>query len=49
MVRHKQGELPLLSDDRKEQLQALAQNSDSQIDYSDIPALDQGVLDKINS
>jgi uncharacterized protein (DUF4415 family) len=40
MVRHKQGELPPLTDEQKAELKALAEKPDSEIDYSDIPPLD---------
>jgi len=39
-VRYKQGELPSLTEERKAELQALADQPDSDIDYSDIPPLD---------
>lgn len=39
MVRYKQGELPPLTEERKAELKALADMSDSGIDYSDIPPL----------
>jgi uncharacterized protein (DUF4415 family) len=38
-VRYKQGELPPLTEERKAELKALANMSDSDIDYSDIPPL----------
>ena len=41
VVRYKQGELPPLTDERKAELKALAEKPDSEIDYSDIPALDE--------
>lgn len=40
MVRHKQGELPSLTKSRKAELKALAARPDSEINYSDIPQLD---------
>lgn len=40
MVRYKQGELPPLTEERKAELKALAEMPDSEIDYSDIPPLD---------
>lgn len=40
MVRYKQSELPPLTDKRKAELLALAARPDSEIDYSDIPKLD---------
>lgn len=40
MVRVKQGELPPLTEARKAELKALAARPDSEIDYSDIPPLD---------
>lgn len=36
-VRYKQGELPQMTEERK----ALAERPDSEIDYSDIPPLDE--------
>lgn len=42
MVRYKQSELPPLTEDRKAELKALAMKPDSDIDYSDIPPLDEG-------
>jgi uncharacterized protein (DUF4415 family) len=39
-VRYKQGELPQLTEKRKAELKALAEKPDSEIDYSDIPKLD---------
>ena len=39
MVRYKQGESPDLTETRKAELKALAARPDSDIDYSDIPAL----------
>ena len=41
MVRYKQGELPPLTEERKAELRALADMPDSEIDYSDIPPLDE--------
>jgi uncharacterized protein (DUF4415 family) len=41
MVRYKQGELPPLTEERKAALKALAERPDSEIDYSDIPPLDE--------
>jgi uncharacterized protein (DUF4415 family) len=40
MVRVKQGELPPLTETRQAELKALAARPDSEIDYSDIPPLD---------
>ncbi|MDP2107530.1 MAG: BrnA antitoxin family protein [Rhodocyclaceae bacterium] len=40
MVRHKQGVLPPLTEVRQAELKALANRPDSEIDYSDIPPLD---------
>lgn len=40
MARFKQGELPPLSEERKAQLKALSERPDSEIDYSDLPKLD---------
>lgn len=41
MARYKQGELPPLTEEREAELTALAQRPDSEIDYSDIPPLDE--------
>lgn len=41
MVRYKQGELPPLTEERQAELQALAERPDSEIDYSDLPPLDE--------
>ena len=41
MVRHKQGELPPLTEGRRAELKALAEKPDSEIDYSDIAPLDE--------
>lgn len=41
MVRFKQSELPQLTEERKAELKTLAQKPDSEIDYSDISALDE--------
>jgi len=41
IVRFKQGELPPLSEARKAELRALADLPDSDIDFSDIPPLDE--------
>ena len=41
MVRYKQSELPPLTEERKAKLRALAELPDSEIDYSDIPPLDE--------
>jgi uncharacterized protein (DUF4415 family) len=41
VVRYKQGDLPPLTEERKAELKALAEMSDSEIDYSDIPPLDE--------
>ena len=41
MVRYKQGELPPLTEERQAELKALAERPDSEIDYSDIPPLDE--------
>jgi uncharacterized protein (DUF4415 family) len=40
-VRYKQGKLPPLTEKRKAELKALAEKPDSEIDYSDIPPLDE--------
>ena len=40
MVRHKRGELPSLTEERKAELKALAKRPDKEIDYSDIAPLD---------
>ena len=39
-VRYKQGELPPLSEERKAELKALSEMPDGEIDYGDIPPLD---------
>lgn len=44
MVRYKRGELPALTEERKAELKALAEQPDSEIDYSDIPPLDEDFL-----
>lgn len=44
MVRYKRGELPALTEERKAELKALAEQPDSEIDYSDIPPLDKDFL-----
>jgi uncharacterized protein (DUF4415 family) len=41
MVKAKQGELPPLTAKRKAELKTLAERPDSEIDYSDIPPLDE--------
>lgn len=41
VVRYKQGELPPLTEKRKAELRALARRPDSEIDFSDIPPLDE--------
>jgi uncharacterized protein (DUF4415 family) len=41
MVRYKRSELPPLTDERKAELKALADKPDSEIDYSEIPPLDE--------
>ncbi len=41
MVRYKQGELPLLTEERQAELKVLAEQPDDKIDYSDIPPLDE--------
>jgi uncharacterized protein (DUF4415 family) len=40
MVRYKQSELPPLTEERKSELKVLCEQPDSEIDYSDIPPLD---------
>lgn len=40
MVRYKRGELPPLTDERKAELRELANRPDDDIDFSDIPPLD---------
>ena len=39
-VRYSQGKIPSIAPDRRAELKALAQRPDSNIDYSDIPPLD---------
>jgi len=46
MVRYKQGEVPPLTAAEQAELKALAQRSDSEIDCSDIPELDDGFLQR---
>jgi len=41
MVRYKRGELPPISEQRQAELRALAARPDSEIDFSDIPPLDE--------
>jgi len=41
MVRYKRDDLPLLTEERKSEIEALAERPDSEIDYSDIPPLDE--------
>ncbi len=41
MVRYKLSELPPLTEARKAELKALSEMPDSEIDYSDIPPLDE--------
>jgi uncharacterized protein (DUF4415 family) len=41
VVRYKQSELPPLTEARKAELKALAERPDSEINYSDIPPLDE--------
>ena len=41
MARYRQNELPRMSEERKAELKALAENPDSEINYSDIPPLDE--------
>lgn len=41
MVRYKQGKLPPLTEERRAELKALAEQRDDKIDYSDIPPLDE--------
>ncbi|MDR2016736.1 MAG: BrnA antitoxin family protein [Burkholderiales bacterium] len=41
MVRYKQNELPPVSEGSKAELKALAKKPDKEIDYSDIPPLDE--------
>lgn len=40
MVRYKKSDLPLLTEERKAELKALSESPDSEIDYSDLPPLD---------
>jgi len=46
MVRYKRGELPPLTEAEKAELRALAQRPDSEIDYSDIPPLDDAFWER---
>lgn len=41
MVSYKQSDLPPLTEERKAELKALAERPDSEIDFSDIPPLDE--------
>ena len=41
MVRVKRSELPSITEDRKAELRSLAERPESEIDYSDIPPLDE--------
>ena len=41
MVRVKRDELPPIAEERKTELKALSERPDSEIDYSDIPPLDE--------
>ncbi len=41
IIRYKQSELPTLSEGRKVELKALAERPDSEINYSEIPPLDE--------
>lgn len=45
-VRYKQDELPQMTEERKAELKALAERPDSEIDYSDIPLLDENFLER---
>ncbi|EKA7107941.1 BrnA antitoxin family protein [Salmonella enterica] len=42
MVKHKRGNVPALSSQHEAELKALAKKSDDEIDYSDIPASENG-------
>lgn len=44
MVRFKRNELPALTAEREEELRAIAARPDSDIDYSDIPPLDDVMM-----
>ena len=48
IVRYKQSELPPLSEGRKVELKALAERPDSEINYSDIPPLDETFWSRAN-
>ena len=41
VVRYKRDDLPPLTEERKAEIEALAERPDSEIDYSDIPPLDE--------
>lgn len=41
LVRYKKSDLPQLTEERKTELKTLAEKPDSEIDYSDIPHLDE--------
>jgi hypothetical protein len=45
-IRYKQGELPSLTEERKAELEALANMPDSEIDFSDIPPLTEEFWEK---
>lgn len=48
MVRYKRSKLPKLTEKRKSELKALNKKPDNDIDYSDIPSLDEDFSNKIN-
>jgi uncharacterized protein (DUF4415 family) len=41
MVRYKQGDLPPLTEERRAEIKVLAEKPEDEIDYSDIPPLDE--------
>lgn len=41
VVRYKQDQLPVLTEERKSELRKLAERPDDEIDFSDIPELDE--------
>ena len=46
MVRYKHGDLPPLTEECKAELKALAEKPDSEINYSDIPPLDNAFFER---
>lgn len=46
IVRYKQGELPALTEERKEELKMLQNRPENEIDFSDIPQLDENFWER---